>query len=79
MKELIVNDEGNIGINYEEVTKTYQVYCNCIISEERAFRYGESCHRVKIYKYRACAEKLFFKLISSSKNFIIKWQDKLFD
>ena len=79
MKELIANDEGNIGIRFDELTKTYQVFCNCILSEERAFKYGESCYRVKNYKYRGCAEKLFFMLISSSKNFIIKWQDKLFD
>ena len=72
------NEERNINILYNEETKVYSVNCRCLISEERAYKYGESCYRTKEFKYKKCAEKFFTKLTKLSKQYIIKNQNKLF-
>ena len=79
MKEIKTNELGNIGIRFNEDSKTYLVFCNCIISEERAYKFGESCYRTKNFKYKKCAERLFDKLIKMDVKRIINNQDRLFD
>lgn len=79
MEEIKTNELGNIGIRFNELTNKYQVFCNCIVSEERAFRYGESCYRTKNFKYKKCAERLFAKLIKMDVKRIINNQNRLFD
>lgn len=75
---IIKNEEENIYVDYDHDSDNYIVHCNCLVSEERAYKYGESCYRTKTFKYQANAMKFYDKLVKMSKKFIIQNQDKLF-
>ena len=78
MERIIENQQGNIYVAYDKENKKYIVSCSCIVSEERAYRYGESCYRTKKYSRLSYALKLFYKLEKMSKVYIINNQDRLF-